>query len=268
MTLSEIFADTQRLYKTNARLVSACEYSREHHAIFPADEKIDCERNRFEDDAKIIVSKKRTFEAAQTYAREGKKAAVLNFANSFVPGGGVVHGARAQEECLCRISTLYDSLSSPEMVERFYTPHCKSGDDLANDDVIYTPRVLVFKSDTVEPKLVPESEWFFADVLTCAAPCIGRGANSVADEMLLKMHESRGKHILDAACKNEAEVLILGAFGCGAFSNPPEVVAEAYRQLLPDYRHAFRTIEFAVFCRDFETKNYEVFNKVLGACAE
>ena len=267
MTLSEIFADTQKLYQTDAKLVSACEYSRKHHAFFSADEKIDCERDRFEHEAEVIVSKKRTFEAAQAYARAGMKVAVLNFANSYQPGGGVVHGARAQEECLCRISTLYDSLSSSEMLAQFYFPHRKSGDDLATDDVIHTPRVLVFKSDTDEPTLMPESEWFFADVLTCAAPCLGWGAET-DDELLLRMHKSRGKHILDVACKDEAEVLILGAFGCGAFSNPPEVVAEAYKQLLPDYSHAFRTIEFAVFCRAFETKNYDVFNKVLGDCTK
>jgi uncharacterized protein (TIGR02452 family) len=36
-------------------------------------------------------------------------------------------------------------------------------------------------------------------------------------------------------------VLILGAFGCGAFGNPPEVVAKAFRQVLAEQRyHAFR----------------------------
>lgn len=263
-TLAEIFADTQKLYNTNAKLVSACDYSRKNHVFVPADEKIDCERNRFEQEAKIIVSKKRTFEAAEVYARAGKKVAVLNFANSYHPGGGVVHGARAQEECLCRISTLYDSIASPEMREQFYNPHCKADNDLANDDIIYTPSVLIFKSDTATPKLMPESEWFFADVLTCAAPCLSRDIKPLENETLTKIHESRLRHILDVACKYEAEVVILGAFGCGAFSNPPEVVAAAYKNLLPDYRCAFSTIEFAVFCRDFETQNYDVFATALG----
>ena len=43
-----------------------------------------------------------------------------------------------------------------------------------------------------------------------------------------------------------------------------EMVAAAYKNLLPDYRCAFSTIEFAVFCRDFETQNYDVFAAALG----
>ena len=263
-TLAEIFADTRSLCRTNAALSAACARSREVHSFYQASEKIGCVRERFESEVEVIVSRKRTFEAAEAHARAGMKVAALNFANSYEPGGGVVHGARAQEECLCRVSTLYDSLSSPEMMERFYLPHRKAGDDLATDDIIYTPSVIVFKSDTAEPHLRPEPEWFSADVITCAAPHLRHGSPAPNADALLKMHESRGRRILDAACKHGADAVVLGAFGCGAFSNPPEVVAAAYKNLLPDYRRAFRAIEFAVFCRDFETQNYDVFAAALG----
>ena len=52
----------------------------------------------------IVVSRKRSFEAASAY--KGKKIAVLNFANNHSVGGSP-WSAGAQEECLCRISTLY-----------------------------------------------------------------------------------------------------------------------------------------------------------------
>ncbi|MBP5436940.1 MAG: TIGR02452 family protein [Treponema sp.] len=261
MDLAKVFLDTQELYNTNPMLVAACEYSRGKQVFVGADESIECEVNRFDGDCKILVSKKRSFEAAEGYARNGDRVAVLNFANSFNPGGGVVHGARAQEECLCRVSTLYDSLRSKEMMEKFYKPHCKSGDDLASDDIIYTPKVLVFKSDTDEPKLRPEAEWFYADVITCAAPCLEPDMQGVTHEELKKIHASRARHILGVACKYEADVLILGAFGCGAFSNPPEIVAEVYKDVLSDYLHAFKAIEFAVYCSVRDSKNYEVFKE-------
>ena len=41
---------------------------------------------------------------------------------------------------------------------------------LSNDDIIYTPGIVVFKTDTAAPVTMPESEWYEVDVITCAAP--------------------------------------------------------------------------------------------------
>lgn len=258
MNLSQVFSDTQKLYNSHPSLIAACEYSRKNQVFISENESIDCELNRFESDCNIVVSKKRTFEAAEKYAHNGEKVVVLNFANSYNAGGGVVHGARAQEECLCRISTLYDSLISKEMQDKFYRPHCKIGNDLATDDIIYTPKVIIFKTDTENPILRPVPEWFSADVLTCAAPCLVYGSQVTYNE-LERIHTSRARHILDTACKYKSDVLILGAFGCGAFCNPPEIVADVYKKVLSDYIHAFRTVEFAVYCNKWDAKNYDIF---------
>ena len=57
---------------------------------------------------------------------------------------------------------------------------------------------------------------------------------------------------------------MLGAFGCGAFHNDPEVVARAYKVALEEFPKVFKKIEFAVYCPDTDTKNYEIFSRVLG----
>ncbi|MCR5188071.1 MAG: TIGR02452 family protein [Treponema sp.] len=259
MDLIEVFSDTQKMYNSHPALIAACEYSRDNQVFISESQSIECDVNRFKDSCNIKVSKKRTFEAAEEYVRMGQKVAVLNFANSYNAGGGVLHGSRAQEECLCRISTLYDSLISPEMQKMFYEPHCLNGSDLANDDIIYTPKVTVFKTDSDLPMLRPESEWFSSDVLTCAAPCLG-GDIQLSSSELEQIHTSRATHILDSACKYKVDVLILGAFGCGAFSNPPEIVADVYKKVLAGYAHAFKTVEFAIYCKQKETKNFQVFN--------
>ena len=58
---------------------------------------------------------------------------------------------------------------------------------------------------------------------------------------------SRVKKILDVAAKEKAEVLILGAWGCGAFRNDPVVVSRAFHSLLKNYN--FEVVEFALASR-------------------
>ena len=233
------------------------------------------DKARFEDEAKIIVSTKRTFEAAAGYA--GQKVAVHNFASATNPGGGVTRGSSAQEECLCRCSGLYFCLSVPEMMKGFYYPHRNEKNPINNADIIYTPDVTVFKTDTNKPKLMDEKDWYEVDVITCAAPNLrerpsnrfnqgnGDRAVKVSDRELLEIHKQRLTRILDVAVLNGDEAVILGAFGCGAFQNKPEVVARAAKEVIADYLYAFKTIEFAVYCPPRDDTNFKVFKWVMGA---
>ena len=220
--------------------------------------------------AKVIVTKNRSFEAARPYAEHGLKVAVLNFASSTNPGGGVTRGASAQEECLCRVSTLYPCLNDASMWDVFYTPHRKAKNPLHNDDIIYTKEVVVIKDDDLQPL----DKTFTVDVITCAAPTLREETSNrynpsegkhvdVTPEELLALHEKRGRLILESAAANGAEVLILGAFGCGAFKNDPAVVAQAYANILPEYLRYFRTIEFGIYCRPRDDSNYRTFKSIL-----
>lgn len=70
--------------------------------------------------------------------------------------------------------------------------------------------------------------------------------------------------ILYIAVSEGENVIILGAFGCGAFRNPPEVVAQGYKEVIQDYLYDFRTIEFAVYCPPQRgDKNYRAFAKAM-----
>lgn len=70
---------------------------------------------------------------------------------------------------------------------------------------------------------------------------------------------------MDLAVINENEVVILGAFGCGAFANNPEVVASAAKNVIADYRYAFQVIEFAVYCSQRDDLNYNSFSKIIDS---
>lgn len=194
----------------------------------------------------ISVVEGTSFAAARENLAAGK-VAVLNFANPHYPGGGVTQGAMAQEECLCRSSNLYPCLNSEGVFVKFYLHHRKVTDYDFSDRLIYSPGVTVFKDDSPVPQLLAEEDWFQVDVITCAAPYLAK-RRYVNQTVLLKLFKSRVRNILEAAIENEAEVLILGAFGCGAFGNPPKVVARAFREVLEErrYRTAFARVIFAI----------------------
>ncbi len=269
-----IFEDTQRLYETNLRLREAVNNALEQQKLITERMKYPCHsgERRYGDGAEVVVSRRRSFAAAMRYA--GKKVCVLNFASATNPGGGVTRGSSAQEECLCRCSTLFAALDSSEMWHGFYSHHRRARDPLHNDDCIYTPGVVVFKSDTDEPRLQPERMWYTVDVLTCAAPNLrehprndmnpgdGDRPIDISSDELQRLHEKRLRRVADIAVENGAEVLILGAFGCGAFRNPPEVVAQAMKIVVDEYRYCFKTIEMAVYCSPRDDTNYRVFSEV------
>lgn len=270
-----IFKDTVDLIENSQRLQEAISNSLSRQQLYlEADEVVIPES--LEKVCQTVVSTKRSFEAASAYARAGKKVCVLNFASATNPGGGVTNGSSAQEECLCRCSTLYPCLDEDEMWQKFYLPHRKTADPLYNDDCIYTPGVIVAKSDISFPERMPEADWYQVDVLTCAAPNLrdmpsnmmnpfaGDKPADIEDDDLYKLHVQRIEKIFRIAAANGAEVLILGAFGCGAFCNPPEVVAKAFYDVHKKYENYFETIEYAVFCGGHETQNYDAFCKQFG----
>ncbi len=243
----EIFEDSKRLWETDPALHEAVENTRSRTRLVRERGVLAHHegQRRYRRKVFVRVSRKRTLEAAHAY--KSKRVCVLNFASPRTPGGGVTHGAGAQEECLCRISTLYPCLDTQELWDGFYTPHRESDDGLGTDDCIYTPRVVVFKDDTEQCERLPEEQRWRTDVITCAAPDL-RGVEELPDARLKRIVEKRVRRIFDLAADRGVDTLVLGAFGCGVFGNPPKVVAAAMRSALEAYQNCFETVEFAVWC--------------------
>ena len=267
--LINIFNDTERLCRSNEKLAASIKETIVHQYVVAESEKAikKPENHRFDTPAEVIVSQRRSFEAAKRYCDE--RVCVLNFASSIHVGGGVTTGAGAQEECLCRCSTLYFAIGDNETKKKFHDAHyrqLRSGrlNSLYNDDCIYSPGITVFKADTALPKLLPENEWYNVDVITCAAPNLNSRYEKIfiSDNVLKELHKKRAKKILDIAVSEGEDIIILGAFGCGAFKNPPDVVAQAYKKVIQDYLYDFRAIEFAVYCPpQRSSENYHAFKR-------
>lgn len=249
----EVFNDTREMYNSHFKLVKAVENSISAQRFYGADETISIGVSDKYQLAKVVVTSKFSFEAAAPYAKMGKKVTVLNFADFMRPGGKVLDGANAQEESLNRASTLYPCISDKSMMDAFYNPHKTAKKTPYNNDCIWTPNVVVFKSDEAIPKLLPESEWYEVGVITIAFPNLKY--ITVEKDELEKIIESRIRRIFEVAVANGTEVFIGGAIGCGVFKNPPELVSAIFRKVQEYFIHHLEVIEYAVP----RGKNHDVF---------
>ncbi len=219
-----------------------------------------------------------TFTFTEQLAREcgdpAKEILVLNFANAVHPGGGVRRGARAQEEDLCRRSSLLPALEG-EASSAFYSYNWSLRSFLGSDAVILTPCVEVVKDEAYEPLDVP----FTAAVLTCAAPNVSGGLEGRSREDYKALLYRRICGIFRTAAHFGYRRLVLGAWGCGAFGNDPELVSSLFFRALregkvssPDgeknFNEWFESVDFAVLDRSREQKNRKAFEAALAQFRE
>ncbi|KAH7334772.1 hypothetical protein B0J17DRAFT_671442 [Rhizoctonia solani] len=230
------------------------------------------------------------------------RTGVLNFASAMNPGGGFVSGAQAQEEALCRASTLYASLIS-EWAESFYGYHRRArgnarrgrgrGDtgfttnDLPDrsqyergaytDSMVYTPGVAMVRDEWdgwASPVLV--------NVVTSAAVNAGvvrQQAHKEAeeegrrvDEVALELHitqlmRSRMHRILALFLQQGDAKLVLGSFGTGVFQNRVRTIAEIWAELLAlpgaPFENAFEEVEFSILGHETITQFREVWGAII-----
>lgn len=268
--LAAIYEDTLDMIATTPELKAASEQSVRLTHLYGEDELPELKAPT---GAGVVrVTNHRSFEAAMAIAREmpGKRIAVHNFASSVNPGGGVKNGSSAQEESLCRCSTLNASLDQRRMWNDFYIPNRGAGDLMATDACIWSPGIVICKSDENEPVRLAPEDWVTVDVVTCAAPDLRRSPSNphhpgtgrdreVSMSELYAAHRRRARHLLTIAAHEKARCLVLGAFGCGAFCNDPYLVANAWHTELEPLRNYFDLVEFAVFHMPYEVENYEAF---------
>ena len=198
-------------------------------ATLPSNERIAFTETR------VQVTNETTLGASLRLVDRGLRPLALNFANGIHPGGGFMSGARAQEEVLCRSSALYQTLVDDPM----YEEHRKRQLPDSTDWAIYSPDVPVFRMDD---GMELQQPWLLS-LITCAAPYAPAVGQPQAGNLLQK----RIHRVLAVARSYGHSVLVLGAWGCGAFANDAQRTAMDFRQALGnDFSGAFSDIVFAI----------------------
>ena len=197
--LISVFEDTIKWINTNKELSESVDNSINNTMVYFEDNYPEYTK-KFDKDTVITVSKDKSFQATMRLSKDNpdKKIAVLNFANSVHPGGGVTRGVRAQEESLCRTSTLYPVIMD-QISESYYAHHRKLNDKRATDSLIYSENIIICKTDDDIPKRMPKEDWVSVDIITMASPHLA-GANGyglvIDDSELFDIHLNRALHML------------------------------------------------------------------------
>lgn len=181
----------------------------------------------------MSVFKEDTFDCTVRLVGLGyKKPIVLDFASGSNPGGSWRSKQQGtQEESLCRrsdLGLLLEKKKYPIPVDRYH----------------YIGKVTIEQTNNTG--------------ISCAVIASElRGITSRTEEYLIRRVDDLYKCAID----NKHDVIILGAWGCGAFKETDDdsaVMAQVFKKVMKKYDSVIRTV-FAVLY----DKNYKVFKKII-----
>jgi len=215
--------------------------------------------SRWQDEGTIAVSGKKvqviqgdwgdvTLALTKKY---GTIFAVLNMANAYVPGGGYVEGMSAQEENMYRRTDCHFYITENEY-DSSRDQYIPSMTELISgkNGIVYldadNPRICIRGAedktrDDLGYAWLKEDEVFPFYELRAAA-------QDLREEETFNSDEARKRIVaqLDTLQSKNIRYAVLGAFGCGAFLNPPEIIAAIYKEEIEKRIDDFSLIVFAL----------------------
>ncbi len=192
------------------------------------------------------VTGETTLEAILRLQNEDDNLLALNFASARNPGGGFLTGSQAQEESLARSTGLYPCQLK---AEKYYIQHRKNKTPFYSDNMIYSPKVAVFRND--QGDFLEDAA--FSSFITSPAVNAGVVKREFPEEVgkIEGVMKTRISKILALAHSKGHETLILGAWGCGVFENEPEAIAQWFNEAFKNtFDGKFKKVVFAIYSRE------------------
>jgi uncharacterized protein (TIGR02452 family) len=204
-------------------------------------------------DTRFAVIGADCLETAELMLKTGLNPCVLNMASHRNPGGGVYGGAGAQEENLFRRTNLFYSLFRfADFAERYGLPrNAKSYPLDRNCGGAYSARVTVFRGSEANGYFLLREPFVLPIV---SVPALSRPELEVSNGRyriagnVVETTKEKIRVILRIAGKHKHDSLVLGAFGCGAFANPPEHIALLFSEVFsePEFQGRFKNVVFSI----------------------
>ena len=216
-------------------------------------------------DARFGCANEDCVEVARELLGEGFNPAILNLASRSHACGGYNSGLSAQEEYLCRSSTLSQSLyqyfkPTLRCVRESGVPQKGNAYPLdISFGGIYSPGVRFFRAG--KDGMFAYREYPFDCAVITVAALSFREPNSYSNEERQYRAEDGGftpegdaiqlnkiRTICRIALLNDHDSIVLGAFGCGVNKLPCDAVADQFRRVFdePEFKAKFQRIVFAI----------------------
>lgn len=194
-------------------------------------------------------------EMAYELSLNGNNTLVLNLGNSHKSGGAYLEHRGTQEEELFRCTGLAPVLDQRHGIQKqdFYPIHHKAGPSGG----IYTPQVPIIRMGMKHDYSFYEQPMIIAAATFASYNQPKLDYSDPANPRLqgeeLKWTKEKIRTIYRMAYENGHDTLVLGAIGCGAFSNPPRHIAELFMDVYEkEFKGCFKYVGFAVI----EDMNY------------
>lgn len=173
---------------------------------------------------------------ARAIERASGKVCVLDPANFTRPGGNYLGGGWSPEEQICAESNLFPVLEG--LKEAYFDVNRQATRGGLNSDRAVYLRDIVFTTEGVTKS---------RDVLVVAPVNRKIALQNQRSEAECDMDLSnRVEAVMRIAAANEADTLVLHAFGCGFFENDPKAVAELFKAWIEAHPGQFEKVVFAI----------------------
>lgn len=214
---------------------------------------------------------------------KGYNPCVMNLADAYVACGMYKRGSRAQEESLCRATTLSRSLF------QFFKAASGKADRYAKDvnvvikdyayplDLnyggIYSPNVTVFRNaydlysfaeDTYKVGIVSVAALDFNEKHGKNLEYRAEGGGFTPEgEQIMK---NKIRTIYRITLANGHDSLVAGAFGCGAFRLPIDKVAHLFYEIIneAEFKNKFIKVIFAILDQEGKDGKFAPFYELFG----